>query len=87
MTEEKGPYLEIENHSDPEEKSETEEKDISPAELVPAGEILPAGLPILPLRPRPAFPSLLMPMAANGPLQANAVKKALESATQRNNFV
>ncbi len=53
-----------------------------PSELVLAADILPAGLPILPLRPRPAFPSLLIPMAATGPGQVKAVKKALESPSQ-----
>ena len=55
----------------------------SPREgLVLAAELLPGELPVLPLRPRPAFPGLLIPMIANGPLQMAAVKQAMESPTQ-----
>jgi ATP-dependent Lon protease len=58
------------------------EKENSSGDLVLATEILPNGLPILPLRPRPAFPSLLIPMAATGEMQIKAVKKAVESPSQ-----
>ncbi len=50
--------------------------------LVLASDILPGELPILPLRPRPAFPSLLIPMVANGPLQRAAVTRALATPSQ-----
>jgi ATP-dependent Lon protease len=54
-----------------------------PAEgLVLASEVLPAELPILPLRPRPAFPSLLIPMLASGSLQVAALRRALESPSR-----
>ena len=67
---------------DAEVNPETPDPSPQPSELVLAADILPAGLPILPLRPRPAFPSLLIPMAATGPHQVQAVKKALESPSQ-----
>jgi ATP-dependent Lon protease len=50
--------------------------------LVLASEILPAGLPILPLRPRPAFPGLLIPMAISGQAEIAAVRQAMESPSQ-----
>ncbi|BCR05992.1 Lon protease [Desulfuromonas versatilis] len=56
----------------------------SPAEegLVLATEVLPAGLPIIPLRPRPVFPGLMIPLAVSGPSRVAAVKKALQTPTQ-----
>ncbi len=50
--------------------------------LVLATEVLPAGLHILPLRPRPVFPNMLLPMAVNEPRQRAAVKRAMESPAQ-----
>ena len=50
--------------------------------LVLASDILPLHLPILPLRPRPAFPGLLIPLLDNGPLQLAALDRALESPSQ-----
>ncbi|GAW65222.1 lon protease [Geoanaerobacter pelophilus] len=47
--------------------------------LVLASEVLPAGLPIIPLRPRPAFPNMLIPMAVNNPQQIEAVKRTMET--------
>ncbi len=50
--------------------------------LVLASEVLPEGLPIIPLRPRPAFPGILIPLALEGPLQINALDKAVNSSSQ-----
>jgi ATP-dependent Lon protease len=50
--------------------------------LVLASEILPEQLSIVTLRPRPAFPGLLIPLAISGKLQVRTVKKALESTAQ-----
>ncbi len=50
--------------------------------LVVASEVLPSAIPILPLRPRPAFPGLLIPMSVNGSDQVAAVQRALDSPTQ-----
>ncbi len=76
MTEKKDDFIEAEINGG------EDENENSPANLVLAAEILPSGLPILPLRPRPAFPSLLIPMAATGEAQVKAVKKAVDSPTQ-----
>jgi ATP-dependent Lon protease len=50
--------------------------------LILASEVLPAGLPIIPLRPRPAFPGLLIPMAVNEPHQLAALKRAMDSPSR-----
>ena len=50
--------------------------------LVLATEVLPVGLPIIPLRPRPAFPNMLIPMALNDPKQVQAIKRAMENPGQ-----
>ncbi len=63
---------------DPEEFS----KEIREDGLVVASDLLPAQLPIIPLRPRPSFPGLLIPLGLNGPLQMAAVKQAMENGGQ-----
>ncbi len=50
--------------------------------LVVATEVLPAALPIIPLRPRPAFPGIIIPLALSGKAQAEAVKQAMEHQSQ-----
>jgi ATP-dependent Lon protease len=50
--------------------------------LVIASDVLPDQLAILPLRPRPSFPGLLIPLAANGTLQMAIVQQALETPTR-----
>jgi ATP-dependent Lon protease len=50
--------------------------------LVLASDVLPAGLPIIPLRPRPAFPNMLVPMAVTDQHQVQAVKRAMETPSQ-----
>ncbi|MBJ6751672.1 endopeptidase La [Geomonas anaerohicana] len=50
--------------------------------LVLASEVLPLGLPIIPLRPRPAFPNMLVPMVLNDPNQVQAIKRAMETPGQ-----
>ncbi len=49
--------------------------------LVIATDILPRQLPIIPLRPRPTFPGLLLPLAANGPRQMAAIRHASDTAS------
>ena len=60
----------------------TEEEQETTGGLVVAAEVLPAGLPIVPLRPRPAFPGALLPMALSGRSQVLALKQALETPSQ-----
>jgi len=49
--------------------------------LVLASDVLPAELPIVPLRPRPAFPGILLPLAINSPEGLVAFKRAMDSAS------
>ncbi len=50
--------------------------------LVLASDILPNSLPIIPLRPRPAFPGLLIPLAVSDPAQVQTVRRALNTPSQ-----
>jgi len=50
--------------------------------LVVASDVLPSGLPIIPLRPRPAFPGLVLPLALSGKAQVTALHHAMEHQTQ-----
>ncbi len=55
--------------------------DSQDAPLVLASELLPARLPILPIRPRPLFPGLPIPLEV-GPEQVALVQHALEYASK-----
>ena len=57
-------------------------EDSSSEGLVVAADVLPNQLPIIPLRPRPCFPALLIPLAANGRQQMAAVRHAAESPSR-----
>jgi ATP-dependent Lon protease len=50
--------------------------------LVLAANLLPVDLPIIPLRPRPAFPGILTPMIFTGRPHVAMAKKAAESPTK-----
>lgn len=50
--------------------------------LVLARDILPSKLPIIPLRPRPAFPGVIIPLTVNGEARVRTIKKAMESESQ-----
>jgi len=50
--------------------------------LVLASELLPPALPIIPLRPRPAFPGLLIPLAISDAEKIAAVKQAMDTQSQ-----
>jgi ATP-dependent Lon protease len=76
VSEEKEDFIEAELNGNRSEDKERQEG------LVVAAEVLPAALPILPLRPRPAFPGILIPMAITGDLQVAAVKRAMATPSQ-----
>lgn len=63
-------------------EAEINGKSLQPGSLVLASEVLPLGVPIIPIRPRPAFPNMLIPMALDDPNQIRAIKHAMESQTQ-----
>jgi ATP-dependent Lon protease len=50
--------------------------------LVVARDMLPPHLPIIPLRPRPAFPGVIIPLTVNGKARVETIKKALETPSQ-----
>ncbi|MDA3904062.1 MAG: endopeptidase La [Desulfuromusa sp.] len=47
--------------------------------LVLARDMLPSRLPIIPLRPRPAFPGVIIPLTVNGKARVNTIKQAMET--------
>ncbi|MDH3997396.1 MAG: endopeptidase La [Desulfuromonadales bacterium] len=50
--------------------------------LVVASDVLPTGLPIIPLRPRPSFPGIMIPLVLNGKAQVAAMHQAMEHQGQ-----
>ncbi len=50
--------------------------------LVVASHLLPEQLPLIPVRPRPAFPGLLIPMALNDPIQVATFRFAMKESDQ-----
>ena len=58
------------------------EEQTSAGDLVVASEVLPTGLPIIPLRPRPAFPGIMIPLVLNGQAQVAAMQRAMEHQAQ-----
>ena len=50
--------------------------------LVIARDVLPAQLPIIPLRPRPAFPGVIIPLTVSGEARVRTIKQAMETDSQ-----
>ncbi len=50
--------------------------------LVLARDILPSRLPLIPLRPRPAFPGVIIPLTVNGEARVRTIKQAMETESQ-----
>ena len=50
--------------------------------LVLAADLLPEELPLVPLRPRPAFPGILIPMMLSGKDKVEIVRHAMETPSQ-----
>ena len=50
--------------------------------LVVARDLLPPKLPIIPLRPRPAFPGVIIPLTVNGKARVRTIKQAMETPSQ-----
>ena len=50
--------------------------------LVLARDMLPPRLPIIPLRPRPAFPGVIIPLTVNGQSRVHTIKQAMETPSQ-----
>ena len=67
---------------DHEKMTEIIEDHVNEGGLVVASEVLPTGLPIIPLRPRPAFPGIMIPLVLNGQSQVAAMHQAMEHQAQ-----
>jgi len=76
MSEDNNDIVDVEYNGGSAEKAEKDS-----GGLVLASEVLPSVLPIIPIRPRPAFPNLLVPMMITEPHQLVAVQRAMESPT------
>ncbi len=63
-------------------ETDTEVQAIPDDGLVLARDMLPSQLPIIPLRPRPAFPGVIIPLTVNGKARVNTIKQAMESDSQ-----
>lgn len=50
--------------------------------LVLARDVLPNRLPIIPLRPRPAFPGVIIPLTVNGDARVQTIRQAMETESQ-----
>ncbi|WP_020675236.1 endopeptidase La [Geopsychrobacter electrodiphilus] len=50
--------------------------------LVLARDTLPGALPIIPLRPRPAFPGVIIPLTVNGRERVQTIQQAMDSPSQ-----
>lgn len=73
------------NHPDEDEEfSEDIEQEIEIDEdsLVLARDLLPDTLPIIPLRPRPAFPAILIPLSISGSEKADIIRHAVDSESK-----
>ncbi len=80
------PYLDSDgNYIEPE--SEDEQADHQGDALVLASDSLPSVLPIILLRPRPAFPGTLVPMVLSGKPQLAMARQAAESTAKTLGFV
>ncbi|MRR57985.1 MAG: endopeptidase La [Deltaproteobacteria bacterium] len=54
------------------------EGEVSEGELVVAADVLPKYLPIIPLKMRPTFPGILIPLVVKGADKITAIKKVME---------
>jgi len=70
------------NHPEEDEEFSQEleqEIEIDEDSLVLASELLPDSLPIIPLRPRPAFPAILIPLTISGSEKADIIRHAADT--------
>jgi ATP-dependent Lon protease len=67
----------------PPEEIVTEEKnEVSQGGMVVASRVLPTSIPIIPIRPRPAFPNLLIPITITGKDKIAALKRAVDTPSK-----
>ena len=70
------------NNDDMFDEEIEQEIEIDADSLVLANELLPDSLPIIPLRPRPAFPAILIPLTISGIEKVKIIQHANESDTK-----
>ncbi|MGC9518140.1 MAG: endopeptidase La [Desulfuromonadaceae bacterium] len=72
-----------ENMFDDQDELEEDLEDIGEISegFLPASDVLPEQIPIIPLRPRPAFPNILIPMSISGKEKVDIIKKAADSSS------
>ncbi|PLY04545.1 MAG: endopeptidase La [Desulfuromonas sp.] len=63
-------------------ETDTDVQAIPNDSLVLARDILPSHLPLIPLRPRPAFPGVIIPLTITGKDRVRTIKQAMETETQ-----
>ena len=63
-------------------ETDTEVQAIPDDGLVLARDMLPSRLPVIPLRPRPAFPGVIIPLTVTGTARVNTIKQAMETDSQ-----
>ena len=63
----------------PEDTADSSNSDEPQEGLVVASDLLPSNLPIIPLRPRPAFPGILTPMVFTGDRHVALAKRAVDT--------
>ena len=60
-------------------ETDTEVQAIPDDGLVLARDMLPSRLPVIPLRPRPAFPGVIIPLTVTGKARVDTIKQAMET--------
>nr|WP_320049895.1 endopeptidase La [uncultured Desulfuromonas sp.] len=71
------------SHHDEDEEYEVEpEPEIDTESLVLASDLLPDRLPIIPLRPRPAFPAILIPLHIAGADKVAVIRQVADSSSK-----
>ncbi|NOQ41750.1 MAG: endopeptidase La, partial [Desulfuromusa sp.] len=60
-------------------ETDTEVQVIPDDGLVLARDMLPSRLPVIPLRPRPAFPGVIIPLTVTGKARVDTIKQAMET--------
>ncbi len=63
-------------------ETDTEVHAIPDDGLVLAHDMLPPRLPVIPLRPRPAFPGVIIPLTVNGKARVKTIKMAMKTEAQ-----
>ncbi len=72
----------MDQHNADDAFTEEIEIEIDAESMILARDMLPDTLPIIPLRPRPAFPAILIPLSISGSEKADIIRHAVDSETK-----